>query len=81
MATSKQIFDNRKAKALFVRIYNELSDQEFYRDVFSQAIREAAEEKIVSLDDLDTFYLTEDDVYQCHERVMQEKDRREGKTK
>lgn len=76
----KQIFDSVAAKKKYVECYYELQELgEFYRDNFAQLIRDKADEKVTSLEDLDTFYLTEDDVYECNERVMQDHDKREGK--
>ena len=78
----KQIFDSVAAKKKYVECYYELQNLgEFYRDNFASLIRQKADEKVTSLEDLETFYLTEDDVYECHERVTQDKDMRDSKTK
>lgn len=77
---SKQIFDSVAAKKKYVECYYELQNLgEFYRDNFAALIRQKADEKVTSLEDLETFYLTEDDVYECHEIVMLDHDKREPK--
>ena len=76
----KQIFDSVAAKKKYVECYYELQELgDYYRDHFATLIRQKADEKVTSLEDLETFYLTVDDVCECHERVMQDHDKRDCK--
>lgn len=69
------MFDDQVAKKLFVRLVQEIEENEFYWNVFRRLIHEKFDEKIVSLEDLDTFYLTESDVKECWVKTMEIKEK------
>lgn len=63
---SAKIFTDSKAKRRFVDIYEMLEEPQ--KSEFARRIREAARDKVESLDDnLSDYYLTEEDVNKCAE--------------
>ena len=61
---SAQIFENYAARRKFNEIYSMLKPD--IRDRFAARVRNAADEKVNSLDDnITEFYLNENDVLQC----------------
>lgn len=66
--TSK-IFETTIAKRKFVQLYETLSEPG--KSDFGAAIRKRAEEKVLRLDDIGEFYLTEDDVIEVYEALTE----------
>ena len=64
------MFDDTAAKKLFVRLVQEIEEDEFYWNIFRRLVHNKFDEKIVSLEDLPTFYLTEDDIKECWVNTM-----------
>ena len=62
-----KIFQDSAAKRKFVDLYETLSEPG--KSDFGAAIRKAAGEKVVRLDDIEEFYLTESDVMDIYESM------------